>query len=163
MMPLRNHRRELFAQAIAQGKSAAEALRVAGYADNFRNGTRMKMNEDVQRRIADLQAIAAGRAEITTASLIEDAQRIQDMAEKAGQATAAIQALKAKAILSGKWVESRTVEQTVVNKEPATMSLDEIRDEIRKFRDAGSAPGDGAGDRAPPEDPQRPPDFRVKH
>ena len=54
MPALSNHKRELFCQNMVKGLSGAESLRLAGYADNRRNVTRMKTNEDVAQRLAEL-------------------------------------------------------------------------------------------------------------
>src|SRR6476659_7789253 len=56
MPALRNQRRELFAQGLARGMSAAQAYREAGYVDNRRNASALKANQDILARVLELQA-----------------------------------------------------------------------------------------------------------
>ncbi len=64
---LPNPRHEAFAQALAKGKTADEAYAQAGYAPNRKNAWRLKTNEDVRGRVADLTGNAADKAEWTAA------------------------------------------------------------------------------------------------
>jgi hypothetical protein len=57
------------------------------------------------QRIGELRGNAAVRAEITTASLIEQAEQVFQKAMEAKQFSAAVAALREKAILAGKRVE----------------------------------------------------------
>src|ERR1700675_157907 len=66
MMPvLRNARHELFAKALAGGKSASEAYRLAGYVcaphKARGHGHRLRTREDIAARIDELSAKARGR------------------------------------------------------------------------------------------------------
>lgn len=54
--PLKNVRHERFATAIATGMSASAAYVEAGYAANDGNAVRLKGNEKVAARIAELEA-----------------------------------------------------------------------------------------------------------
>ena len=76
MPPVSNPRHERFAQELASGKSAAEALAAAGYESDRRNGTRLTTKEDISRRVAELQERGAMRTAITieklTKMLLED-------------------------------------------------------------------------------------------
>jgi phage terminase small subunit len=56
MPVLKNPKHELFAQELAKGKNAAEAYRLAGYTENRFNASRLKTTENVQQRIAEIQA-----------------------------------------------------------------------------------------------------------
>ena len=69
MPMLANPRHERFAQELAKGKSADQAYQNAGYAANRGNARRMKANEHVQKRVAELQGRAAERTEVTIESL----------------------------------------------------------------------------------------------
>jgi hypothetical protein len=59
MPALSNPRHEVFAQHLFKGLSAAAALERAGYARNYGNAVRLKRNEKVRARVAELQAEAA--------------------------------------------------------------------------------------------------------
>jgi phage terminase small subunit len=105
---LPNQRHERFAQEVAQGKSAGEAYRLAGYrAANHSAetaGSRLLKNVEVQQRIVELQQKVARKVEITLESLLREAADIQTAAISAKQYAAANGALKLKAELSGHYV-----------------------------------------------------------
>lgn len=107
---LKNSRHELFAQELAKGKSATEAMQVAGYADP-RNSTRLKKNDEIRHRVAELQERSAERAEVTVDSLIAELDRVlrEAFAGDRPQLTAAVAAIKEKGILSGKRIERAEV------------------------------------------------------
>jgi phage terminase small subunit len=71
MPALENARHERFAQELAKGKTADEAYQEAGYSENRGNATRLKANESVASRVAEIQTAAAKRTEITVASITE--------------------------------------------------------------------------------------------
>lgn len=85
MPPLANARHERFAQELAKGKSATEAMAGAGYSDP-RNSTRLTKKDEIARRVAELKAGAAARTELTVASLTEDLLRIAKRGEELGEA-----------------------------------------------------------------------------
>ena len=72
MPVLKNARHERFAQEIVKGKSANEAYALAGYKPNDGNCIRLKGNERIKIRIAELQTKIANRIEITTARVLEE-------------------------------------------------------------------------------------------
>ena len=98
-------RQEKFAELYAQGKMAVEAYVQAGYKPNASHACRMRDKRHVTRRIEELMSEGAAVAAVTLQSLIADAARLQNSAEKAGMFAAAITALIAKAKLAGFWVE----------------------------------------------------------
>ena len=106
MPTLQNPRHERFAQELATGKSADAAYVVAGYRANRSNAARLSANQDIQRRVAEIQSLGAERAAITVETLIAEAEaaRRKAMAEKGG-AAAAIAAVTTKAKLAGLWRE----------------------------------------------------------
>ena len=63
MGPLANQRHERFAQALAEGKTAAEAYVLAGYKANDGNASRLKGNERISARVQEIVGRAAERAE----------------------------------------------------------------------------------------------------
>jgi phage terminase small subunit len=87
MPALANARHERFAQELAKGKSATEAMREAGFKSDRRNTTRLTTNEDIQRRVAELQERAAVKTELTVASITERLIRIADEAQALGEAS----------------------------------------------------------------------------
>lgn len=82
MPVLDNPRHEAFAQALAKGNSASEAYALAGYRRNEGNAGRLNRNEQVQRRVAELQAMLLDRMvvdrEWVLAKLIENATNNQE-------------------------------------------------------------------------------------
>jgi hypothetical protein len=97
---LRNQRHEAFAQALAKGKTATEAMAVVGYADP-RNSTRLTKNDEIRRRVEELQSLGAALAEITLGSLLAEIEHARLLAIRNRQAAAAIAASLAKAKLVG--------------------------------------------------------------
>jgi hypothetical protein len=100
-----NPRHEKFAQVLAEGKPATEAYQIAGYAPNDGNCIRLKGNERVGSRVAELQAAGAERAEVTLEGLIAEASEIKNKAMARGNYSAAVSALVVKAKLSGHWLD----------------------------------------------------------
>jgi hypothetical protein len=115
MAPLRNAKHEAFACALAEGKSMSEAYEIAGYKTSRPHASRLATNGNIRGRVAELQDAAAAEIQITLQSLIEEAADIQKRAAKAGQYSAAIAALIAKAKLAGRWVERAEQKNTNVN------------------------------------------------
>jgi phage terminase small subunit len=105
MAVLTNPRHERFAQELAKGKSQAEAYEAAGYSQNRGNATRLKANESVVKRVAELQARTAERAIVTAESLLKEAEEARVAAMAGGQISAAVSAIKEKGILAGVRVE----------------------------------------------------------
>ena len=115
MDPLLNSKHERFAQELAEGKSMNEAYEAAGYKPSRPRASRLATNGNIRGRMAELQNAAAVKAEMTLESLIEEAAVIQERATKAGQYSAAIGALVAKAKLAGRWMERAEQRNTNVN------------------------------------------------
>jgi hypothetical protein len=103
---LRNPRHERFAQELATGKSADTAYVLSGYRANRSNAARLSANQDIQKRVAEIQSLGAERAAVTVETLIAEAEaaRSKAMGEKGG-ANAAVAAITAKAKLAGLWHE----------------------------------------------------------
>ena len=115
MGPLRNTKHERFAQELAEGKSMSEAYEAAGYKPNRSHASRLVAKGNIKGRVAELQHAAAAETLITVESLIKEAADIQERATKAGQYSAAIAALIAKAKLVGRWVERSEQKNSNVN------------------------------------------------
>ena len=86
MAALDNARHERFAQELAKGKTADEAYQEAGYSENRGNATRLKANESVAARVAEILGRAAVRTEISVASATAHFLRLAEKAEKLGDA-----------------------------------------------------------------------------
>ena len=71
---LRNPRHERFAQELATGKSADAGYVSAGYRTNRSNAARLSANQDIQRRVAEIQSMGAEHAAITVETLIAEAE-----------------------------------------------------------------------------------------
>ena len=104
MAALINQRHEKFAQSLAEGKSATEAYEAAGYTPNDGNATRLKGNERIRARVAELQECGAAQAAVTRQGLI-DGTDIQTKAMADGKYSAAVAALTVKAKLAGLWID----------------------------------------------------------
>jgi hypothetical protein len=115
MAPLRNAKHEKFAQGLAEGKFADEAYSAAGYKPDRAHASRLAANGRIRGRVSELQAAAATETKVTIESLINEAANIQQLATKAGQLSAAIAALIAKAKLAGRWVDRTEQRNTNVN------------------------------------------------
>lgn len=122
MGALANPRHERFAQELAKGKSATEAMEAAGYSDP-RNSTRLTKNDEIAARVAELQERGAIKAEVTAASLIEEAEEVRAKALAGGQFSAAIAAIREKGVLAGVRVEKR---ESTHKTDPKSMSDDEL-------------------------------------
>jgi hypothetical protein len=101
MPPLRNPRHERFVQALFEGKPASTAYEEAGYVANDGNAIRLKGNEKVQARLAELQGEAAKASEVTVVSLLAELEDARAKASDLDQLSAAVRAIEAKAKVSG--------------------------------------------------------------
>ena len=81
MPVLGNPKHERFAQLLAKGETATEAYTQAGYAPNDGNAARLKGNERIVARVAEIQERAAIRTEISVASITERLLAIATKAE----------------------------------------------------------------------------------
>lgn len=83
MPPLKNQRHELFAQALAKGKTGDEAYAAAGFSRDRRNASRLTTNDAIKNRVAELVEPAIRKTKITIEELLEELIPIakQDMAD----------------------------------------------------------------------------------
>jgi hypothetical protein len=120
MPALVNARHERFAQEVAKGNSHGQSYEVCGYSCRSHNSRdaaafRLFRNCKIRRRIAELQKYAVENTDITIVGLIREAADLQLAAQRAGNLSAAIAALTAKAKLAGLWVEKTESENTNLN------------------------------------------------
>lgn len=123
MGALSNPRHERFAQELAKGKSATEAQTEAGYSANRGNASTLANDQNILKRVAELQERSAIRAEVTAASLIDEAEAVREKALAAGQYAAAIAAIREKGVLAGVRVEKR---ESTHKTDPKAMTDDEL-------------------------------------
>lgn len=126
---LPNARHEAFAQAIAKGKTADDAYSQAGYRANRGNATRLKANESVVARVAELQQKVARKVEVTVESLAGELEEARSIALKEKQSSAAVQATMGKAKLFGLGVENRRLSGTVQVVTITAEKLDKLSDD----------------------------------
>lgn len=107
MAALSNPKHEAFARGLAKGQSASEAYVNAGYKDSRSAACRLSTNVNVQRRVAELQRGAAGRAKVTIQTIADQLDEDRKFAREQGQAKAAIDATMNKAKLLGLYSERR--------------------------------------------------------
>ncbi len=76
-MPLlKNAKHERFAQAIARGETADAAYVLAGYQESRKNASRLRTNEDIERRVAEVLAAAAERSGVTVERIVRELAKI---------------------------------------------------------------------------------------
>lgn len=127
MPVLKNTRHEKLACALAEGKSATEAMQEAGYSDP-RNSTRLTKKYEIAARVAELQAGAAERTELTVAGITERLLRIANAAEASKEApglSVARAALMDAAKLNGLLIERTENRNTVYTVVDQPMTEDE--------------------------------------
>src|SRR5262245_51758913 len=105
MGPLRNPRHERFAKGLFEGLPASRAFAEAGYAPNDGNAIRLKGNERVKARLAELQGEAAANAKVTVQSICRELEEAIGVARSKGQAQAMVSASALKAKLNGLMTE----------------------------------------------------------
>lgn len=71
MPALKNTRHEAFAQGLAQQLTADEAYAAAGFKPNRGNAARLKANESIQARAAELLERTAGKLMLSTEWVLE--------------------------------------------------------------------------------------------
>lgn len=120
MAALENARHERFAQEIAKGKPASEAYTLAGYAYNEGNAIRLKGNEKVSARVAEILERGAVRAEVTVATITANLMRISEKAEALSEASGLAVARAAQvdiAKVNGLVVDKLKVDATISHEE----------------------------------------------
>ena len=91
--------------ASSRGKTADEAYVIAGYKENHGNAGRLKANETIWARVAEIVDRGAIRAEITMQTLLDELEEARALAKKEGQAAAMVSATREKAVLTGHRIE----------------------------------------------------------
>lgn len=81
MPVLKNARHEKFAQALASGKTATEAMEASGFSDP-RNSTRLTKNDEIAARVEEIKSRASEKAEWTAADRLLALKEIFDISVK---------------------------------------------------------------------------------
>jgi hypothetical protein len=160
MSTLSNQRHELFAQELAAGKPASEAYSSAGYKPDDGHACRLAGNGKVRARVTELQSKAASRAEITLASLLDEAEEARCLAIQMKNPAAAIAAIKEKGVLSGIRIEKReNTNRKIEEMTDAELAaeLADVRASLKAlgFDETRAASGEGNNSSSPnPRDPR---------
>jgi hypothetical protein len=143
MAPLPNTRHERFCQEIIKGQNATDAYCAAGYKAEGgaarANASRLLTDANVQARIAELNAGAAEKAEISKARFTKDLLRLAEKSEAMeGPAamSAARQCYMDAAKLNGMIVERKEMGPAGIFEELERMNADELRDFIHRETEA---------------------------
>lgn len=122
MPVLDNARHERFAQELAKGKSATEAMTAAGYRSDRGNASRLTANDNISQRVAELKGRAAERAITTVEDIARQLDEDRLFARANGAAAAAVSATLGKAKVLGLIVDkAENVQYNVdVTDEPAS-------------------------------------------
>jgi hypothetical protein len=108
---LGNPKWEHFAQELASGTPAIDAYVKVGYKFNRGNCSRLKDNENIKVRVAELLERSARRTDYTVERLIGMIIEDRDFAREQGQAAAAGAATERLARLLGLWTDRTEIKQ----------------------------------------------------
>jgi phage terminase small subunit len=156
MPVLPNPRHEAFAQALAKGKSAAEAYTDAGYNPSRSAASRLSTNVNVESRVAELQGRVAKKVEVTLESITAELEEARGIAIAEKQPSAAVSASMGKAKLFGLVIDKKHHSGSIQVVTITAAQLDELTpDELSAFRTAwpvleklGLVGGSGSGEPA---------------
>lgn|SRR3990167_899680 len=141
MPTLPNARHERFAHGLAKGLSADEAYQKAGYGRNRGNASRMKANENVAKRVAELQEKAEAKVLMTLEEHMNELKALRDIGKENGQTSAAISAEVKRGELMGYYVERRENTNTNYNITDKPLSEDDWEHQYGVGAAAGPANG----------------------
>lgn len=134
-----NPRQEMFVQHLLEGRTQKDAYSKAGYSASGNSAevaaARLFRNVQVAARVAELQARAARRSEVTVDSLVQELDEILQLATKLGQPAAGVGAIMGKAKLLGLIVDRAEV-SAVVRKPSRTPTTDKsisMEDWVKTF------------------------------
>lgn len=99
--PLKNDQHERLAQGLAKGSTDIDAYRAAGYKGGRPAAWDICRREDVKARVAELQARAAAKVEVTVADIARQLDEDREFAKGVNQAGAMVSASLGKAKVLG--------------------------------------------------------------
>src|SRR5262249_24971924 len=105
-----------------------EAYQLAGYRANRGNAARMKANESISTRLAEIQSAVAKKSVITIESICAELDEANAVAKERGQAAAMVSASALRAKLAGLMVDK--VEVTNLDALDKATSFEDIADAI---------------------------------
>jgi hypothetical protein len=129
MPVLKNTRHEAFAQALAKGSSQEDAYAEAGFKPHRQNASRLITNDDVRRRVTELQSKTVKKVEITVESLAGELEEARALALAEKQTSAAVSATMGKAKLFGLGSETRKLTGTIQVVSITAKQLDALNDD----------------------------------
>ena len=109
MPALRHPRREAFARARAEGKGLSESYAEAGYQAHAGNAYRLSKNEQICRRVLEIQSQSVQRTVTTIEDMIAQIDEDRRFARERGHSAAALAASMGKAKLLGFLAEQPAV------------------------------------------------------
>jgi hypothetical protein len=107
MPVLINARHEAFAQALAQGKSAIDAHKLAGYKPDRGAASRLSAKVSIRARVEELQGKVAKKVEVTIETIAAELDEARDLAKAEKQSSPMVQASLGKAKLYGLIVDKK--------------------------------------------------------
>ncbi|CAN7470004.1 terminase small subunit [Mesorhizobium sp. LjNodule214] len=134
-----NMRQERFCLGVAEGLPQSRAYIAAGYAARGNaaevEASKMVRLPKVAARVAELQAKAARRSEITVDSLVAELEDMLQLATRVGQPSAGVSAIMGKAKLLGLVIDRTEVESTLrkPSRTPTTDKSISMDDWVRRF------------------------------
>jgi phage terminase small subunit len=146
MPAISNAKHEYFAQELAKGKTADEAYQLAGYKANRHNASRLKTNETILGRVAEIMERKAVRAEVTVSVLSDMLFEDRKLARDLGQPAAAVSAVEKLAKLHGLMIERKEVRTGNLDELPAD-SITELREQL--IAERARRLNSGSGSEAP--------------
>ncbi len=158
MPALKNPRHEKFAQGVAKGLTAEAAYVQAGYASNGRNASRLKSDEAIQARIAELVEVGARRAKVDVERVIHELAKIAfanmgdyidivgkgavvNLSELTPDQAAAITELTTKVYKKGVGEDARSVTQTKIKLAGKRQALYDLGRHLAMFTDRRKTDG----------------------
>lgn len=152
---LQNPRHEAFAQALAKGKTRAEAYVEAGYKPSEPHASRLASNGKVVARVTELLGRAAERAIVTIESIARQLDEDRQLARELGQAGAAVNATMSKAKLYGLVTDRHEIEGVVRKPlrepEPGAVRQMSLQEWEERFKPKAPVPQQGNDRSAEPE------------
>ena len=117
MPVLKNARRELFSQLVAQGKVLGEAYVLAGFKPNTGNPSTLNSKKEVQRRVAEILSArnrkvlekTAHEVETTRELILVELEEARQIAKKARNGSAMAMASLGKAKVLGLIIDRREI------------------------------------------------------
>ena len=135
MGPLRNPRHERFCLALAEGKPASTAYVEAGYSPHDGNCIRLRGNERVKARLAELQLEARRDSAVTVASLLGELEQARSQATDLKQFSAVVRSIESKARISGLLTEKIEI-KTADQRFERCRNIDDVADQFRRDYEA---------------------------